>query len=266
MSNGKGRVVLITGASSGIGLAAAGEFVKNGDIVYSLSRTAPPDPAVRFVQTDVTSQAQVSAAVETVLAEQHRIDVLVLNAGFGISGAVEFTNEEDAKRQLDVCFFGAFRAVKAALPAIRASKGTMLFISSVASGSVTIPFQTFYSAAKAAINALVLGLRGELRGTGVRVAALLPGDTKTGFTAVREKCEVGAELYPAMVRSIASMERSEQSGMDPARIGKKLVKLSRQRRPKPFSSVGPLYKTLLVLAKVLPARLVSCIVELIYAS
>lgn len=266
MSNGKGRVVLITGASSGIGLAAAREFVKNGDTVYSLSRTAPPDgAAVGFIKTDVTSEAEVQAAVDAVLAGQHRIDVLVLNAGFGISGAVEFTAEEDAKRQLDVCFFGAFRAVKAALPALRASKGAMLFVGSVA-GGIPIPFQTFYSAAKAAVNALVLGLRGELRGTGVRVAALLPGDVKTGFTAVREKCEAGAALYPAMGRSIASMERSEQSGMDPARIGKKLVKLSKQRRPKPFCTVGFVYKAFLVLAKVLPARLVSCIVGLIYAN
>lgn len=265
MSNDKGRIVLITGASSGIGLAAAGEFVRNGDVVYSLSRTAPQNAAVRFIKTDVTSEAEVNAAVDAVLAEQKRIDVLVLNAGFGISGAVEFTNETDAKKQLDVCFFGVFRAAKAALPAIRASKGAMLFISSVA-GSIPIPFQTFYSAAKAAINALVLGLRSELRGTGVRVAALLPGDVKTGFTAVREKCDAGADLYPAMRRSVASMERSEQGGMDPARIGKKLVALSKQRRPKPFCTVGFVYKTLLVLGKVLPARLVSCIVGLIYAN
>ena len=111
-----------------------------------------------------------------------------------------------------------------------------------------------------------MALRGELRHTGVRVAAVLPGDIRTGFTAAREKCTDGADVYPAMIRSVAGMERDEQKGMDPSAIGNKLLKLSLQKRPKPLSTVGLQYKVFLVLAKLLPARTLSWLVGLLYAN
>jgi Short-chain dehydrogenases of various substrate specificities len=263
--SGAERIVVISGASGGIGLAAARAFLAHGDRVYGLSRTPGPEVRVRHVPTDVTDDAQVCAAINTIAAEAGRIDVLVCNAGMGVSGAVEFQRMEDAEKQLNVCFFGATRCVRAALPYLRRSCGHALFVSSVA-GSIPIPFQTYYSCAKAAVNALVMALRGELRHTGVRVAAVLPGDIRTGFTAAREKCTDGADVYPAMIRSVAGMERDEQKGMDPSAIGNKLLKLSLQKHPKPLSTVGLQYKVFLVLAKLLPARTLSWLVGLLYAN
>ena len=152
--------------------------------------------------------------------------------------------------------FGAFRVLKAALPSLRTTKGTVLFTSSVA-GVVPIPYQAFYSAAKASINSLVMALRNELKGTGIRVAAVLPGDVKTGFTAAREKNEVHAALYPNEVRSVEKMEHDEQHGMSPDRIAAKFLKLSKQKHPKPFCSVGFAYSAVLVLMKLLPAGLAN---------
>ena len=258
------RIVVITGASNGIGKAAAAAFSRYGDRVFNLSRHDPHDPNSTFVACDVTDEARCSAAIETVLNEAGRIDVLILNAGFGISGPVETTELSAMQRQFDVCLFGAMRVLKPALPALRQSRGTALFTSSVA--AVTpIPYQAFYSAAKAAINSVVMALRNELKGTGIRVAAVLPGDVKTDFTAKREKNEVNETLYPNEVKSVAKMEHDEQHGMSPDRIAKRYVKLSRQRNPKPFCSVGIAYSAVCVLIKFLPARFANWVLGKMYA-
>ena len=258
------RIVVITGASNGIGKAAAAAFSRYGDRVFNLSRHDPHDPNSTFVACDVTDEARCSAAVETVLNEAGRIDVLILNAGFGISGPVETTEITAMQRQFDVCLFGAMRVLKPALPALRQSRGTVLFTSSVA--AVTpIPYQAFYSAAKAAINSIVMALRNELKGTGIRVAAVLPGDVKTDFTAKREKNAVNESLYPNEVKSVAKMEHDEQHGMSPDRIAKKFLKLSKQKSPKPFCSVGIAYSAVCVLIKFLPARFANWVLGKMYA-
>ncbi|MBR3037122.1 MAG: SDR family NAD(P)-dependent oxidoreductase [Clostridia bacterium] len=258
------RIVVITGASNGIGKAAAAAFSHYGDRVYNLSRHDPHDENSMFVACDVTDEAQCRAAIDRVLSEAGRIDVLINNAGFGISGPVETTEISAMQRQFDVCLFGSMRVLKPALPALRQSKGTVLFTSSVA--AVTpIPYQAFYSAAKAAINSVVMALRNELKGTGIRVAAVLPGDVKTDFTAKREKNEVNESLYPNEVRSVAKMEHDEQHGMSPDRIAQRFLKLSLQKNPKPFCSVGFAYSAVLVLVKLLPARLANWVLGKLYA-
>lgn len=260
-----GRIVVITGASRGIGAACAGAFSRNGDTVYALCRSKPEIPDVRHIPVDLTDADQTAAAVQSILSEAGRIDVLILNAGIGISGSVEHTEFDDALAQFDVCYFGAIRMLTPALPALRESKGMILFTSSVA--AVTpIPFQAHYSACKAAINALSLALRNELKKTGVRVSAILPGDVKTGFTAARKKNNHGSEVYPAMLRSVAKMEHDEQSGMSPDRIAKRFYSVSLKRNPKPFYSVGFAYNTVCVLVKLLPSRLAAWILGLMYAN
>ena len=259
------RIVVITGASRGIGAACADSFLRNGDTVYALCRSKPDDPRIHHIPTDLTDAAQAASAIDSIITDAGRIDVLLLNAGMGISGSVEHTELSDAKLQFDVCYFGALRVLTPALPALRNSKGMILFTSSVA--AVTpIPFQAHYSACKAAINALSLALRNELRGTGIRVSAILPGDVKTGFTAARKKNEAGSELYPAMLRSVAKMEQDEQSGMSPQRIAERFLSVSMKKNPKPFYSVGLAYSAVCVLVKLLPARLAAWILGLMYAS
>ena len=258
------RIVVITGASQGIGKAAAAAFSANGDRVWNLSRRNPNDPHATHIPCDVTDETQCRAAIGTVLQDAGRIDVLLLNAGFGISGPVETTAIEAMQKQFDVCLFGAIRVLKAALPALRESRGMVLFTSSVA--AVTpIPYQAFYSACKASINSVVMALRNELKGTGVRVAAVLPGDVKTSFTAAREKNPANLALYPNETRAVARMEHDEQHGMPPARIAKRFVALSKQKNPKPFCSVGFAYSAVLVLMKLLPARFANRVLGKLYA-
>jgi len=255
------KTVVISGASNGIGLACALEFVKNGWQVYDLSRHGNNHDGVLHITTDVTDPEAVRAA----LAQIEHIDVLIANAGFGISGAVEFTGTDAVEKQLSVNFIGAHNCVKAAIPKLRESGGTLLFTSSVA-GTLSIPFQTIYSASKAAINAYACALANELRPFGIRVSALMLGDAKTGFTEKREKAPIENTLYGGVIeRQVTQMEHEEQNGMDPAVIAKVFYKTALQKHPKPLKAIGFQYKVFVTLQKLLPVRLLNRLVGQYYA-
>ena len=128
------KVALVTGGTSGIGLETAIRLKKKGYTVYEMSRRAEGAKGLCHLRADVTDEAQVRTAVEEVLQQEGHIDVLVNNAGFGISGAIEFTEVEEAKKQFDVNFFGVVNVTKAVLPAMRErGRGHIVNMSSVAS-------------------------------------------------------------------------------------------------------------------------------------
>jgi len=264
MPNDNARVAAVTGASSGIGLATAKLFADRGYAVYCLSRSAPPDERLIHIRTDVTSEAEVEAAFRRIDAERGRLDALVSNAGMGISGPIECASLADAKYQFDVSVFGLHLCVKHAVPLMRKSGGGSIIAVSSMAAVFAIPFQGFYSAAKFAINALVLSLRNELAPFKIRVAAVMPGDVKTGFTDARVKSHAG-EIYGKTVdASVAVMERDERHGMTPARIAAKILNLAEARRPKPLSTVGFQYKLFCLLGKVLPVRFQYWLVKKLY--
>lgn len=260
------KVIAVTGGSSGIGRAIAALFAQKGCTVYELSRSGKDAEGVIHITADVTDEAALTAAFKRIDQEHGCIDVLVCCAGFGISGAVEFTDMADAQRQMDVNFFGTVRAIQQALPYLRKSQRASIINISSMGGPLALPFQAFYSCSKAAVNALTLALANELRPFGIAVCAVLPGDVATGFTDARQKSSGGEELYGGKIsRSISTMEKDERSGMNPDRIAKKVWMLSRKRHPKPLSTVGLQYKFFAFLHKALPSRLVNYIVGLIYA-
>lgn len=180
MSN---RVAIVTGGTSGIGRATALALKEAGCTVYELSRRAQGVEGLHHIAADVTKEETIRAAVAEIMAREGRIDILVNNAGFGISGAVEFTDTADAKALFDVNFFGMVSMNRVVVPIMReAGHGRIVNLSSVAA-PVPIPFQTYYSATKAAVNAYTMALANELRPFGVTVCAVMPGDIHTGFTA-----------------------------------------------------------------------------------
>jgi NAD(P)-dependent dehydrogenase (short-subunit alcohol dehydrogenase family) len=259
------RVCVLTGGSSGIGKAIAELLAKNGFAVYELSRGGVGSEGVEHITADVTDAEQVRAAVGKVLAAEGRVDLLVNNAGFGISGAVEFTDPKDAFSQLNVNFFGALHCIQAVLPSMRAQKsGRIVNISSVAA-QIAFPFQSFYSATKFAINALTLSLRNEVTPFGVKVCAIQPGDIKTGFTAARKKSTEGAEVYgKALERAIGVMEHDEQNGMPPSAIAKAVLRMVNRKHPPVFYTVGFQYQIVVLLAKLLPSSWSNAIIGMIY--
>ena len=259
------EVVIITGGTSGIGLATARLLRAKGYKVYDFSRRPHADTP-DHLSVDVTDESAVRAAVEALYAREGRIDILINNAGFGISGAMEFTESRDAHRLMEVNLFGMDNMIRAVLPHMRAAgRGRIVNISSVA-GVFAIPFQAWYSISKAAVRSLTLALANEVAPYGVQVTSVLPGDIKTGFTAAREKSIAGDEAYGGRIsKSVAKMERDEQNGMDPAKAGAYIAKIAMKQHPKPVYTIGLGYKAICVLLKLLPSRLANWAIGKLYA-
>ena len=221
------KVAVVTGGTSGIGKQTALALKAAGYTVYELSRRAQGVEGLHHLVADITREELVDAAIGEVLRQEGHIDVVVNNAGFGISGAIEFTKTEDAKRLFDADFFGMVNVNRAVIPHMRqAGAGRIVNLSSVAAAA-PIPFQAYYSAAKAAVNSYTMALANELRPYGVTVCAVQPGDIHTGFTAAREKTIDGDDVYGGRIsRSVARMEHDEQTGMDPAKAGAFIAKVA----------------------------------------
>lgn len=259
------KTAIVTGGSSGIGLNVAKSLKSSGCKVYEFSRREVKDSLFEHISVDVTDESAVQAAVKQVLEAEGKIDILVNCAGFGISGAVEFTSLEDAKRQLDVNFFGMVNCSKAVMGAMRKAKsGRIVNISSVA-GPVPIPFQAFYSASKAAINSYTCAAANELAPYGISLCAIQPGDISSGFTDARKKTLDGDEEYGGRIsKSVAVMEKDERGGMKPEVAGAYIAKIALKKKVKPLYAIGFVYKLFCVLMKILPIGLSNKIIGMIY--
>lgn len=183
------KVVLITGASSGIGKDIAEYLVEKGFVVYGVSRRDVADAKFHHVKADVCDHARMVEVFEQIISEQGRLDVVVNNAGMGIGGAVEDTPKHLVEKIFSVNVLALMDICSLAVNYLRESRGKIINIGSVA-GVVPIPFQSYYSATKAAAESFSLALANEVRDFGIGVCCVRPGDTKTGFTAARIKTKI----------------------------------------------------------------------------
>ena len=167
---------------------------------------------------------------------------------------------------MEVNFFGMVNVCHAVLPHMReAGHGRIVNLSSVAA-PIAIPFQAFYSASKAAINAYSQALANEVRPYGVTVCAVMPGDIRTGFTAAREKQARGDEVYGGRIaRSVEKMEHDEQNGMEPSKAGAYIASLALKKKVKPLYAIRVDYKFFVMLSRLLPVRFLSWLVYQLYA-
>jgi short-subunit dehydrogenase len=243
------KVILVTGASSGIGLACANALQAKGHTVYGSSRDIKRLSSVSFkpVEMDVTDDASVKAAVDKIIKAEGKIDVLVNNAGNGVTGPAYAMPVESAKKQFDVNFFGVVRVSSAVIPKmIGAGQGLVINMSSLA-GLFGLPYQSMYSASKYAIEGYSQSLRMELRNTGVKVVLINPGDFKTDFTQNRERVPFpikNEKLEKEFNTAVASMEKDESVGANPDAIGKKLCQIVESSSPKPRYLVGAFGQTI----------------------
>ena len=267
-STTEARVAVITGGSSGIGLHAARALRGRGLNVYELSRRAEnAEPGVTHLQADVTDETQVNAAVAEILRREGRIDILINNAGFGISGAIEFTPPQEARRQFDVNFFGMVNMNRAVLPVMRQQGGGRIVNMSSVAAPIAIPFQAYYSASKAAVRTYSLALASEVRPFGIEVCVIMPGDIATGFTAARRKSCDGDGVYNGRIaRSVAVMEHDERTGMSAQFAGQFVARRATQKHPKLICTMGHKYALFVFLMRILPTGLATRIVGKIYAS
>jgi len=254
-------IVLITGISSGFGLAMARQFSEDGHIVYgTVRREVEHLKDVHYLHADVRNTEEVRAAVKTVIDEQGKIDVLVNNAGMGIGGPVEFAPEEDIKLQMDTNFLGQVRFTQAILPFMRERRaGRIIFFSSIG-GIMGLPFQGFYSASKFAVEGFAEALQIETKQFGIKAIIIEPGDFSTGFTSARKKTldEKAVESYPGCVRSVESFEADERKGLKPELLARKVVKIATCTNPKFRYRIATFIQKLsLPLKIILPGRAFS---------
>ena len=267
------RTLVISGGSSGIGKATAMLFAERGWCVFELSRSGAPDRAdshsdkgsITHIQCDVTSEESCKEAIAEVLKQTDHIDVVISNAGYGISGAIEFTDIKAAEHQMDVNFMGAVRFTQAVLPQLRQQRsGRIIYTSSVAA-VLAVPYQSFYSASKAAINAFALALANEVREFGIYVSVMMPGDVSTGFTDARDKSTAGEDIYTHARKAITTMEKDERSGMKPTQMAELFYHIATCRSPRPQYVGGFIYRVFCFLDCILPKRFVNWIEGKMYS-
>jgi NAD(P)-dependent dehydrogenase (short-subunit alcohol dehydrogenase family) len=182
------KTVLITGASSGIGLATARLFFERGWNVAATMRSpehselaCAPQDRIKLFRLDVTDKASVEAAVKEVMAAFGRIDVLVNNAGYGLIGLFEEMSEEQVRRQIDTNVLGVMNVTRAVLPHMRAQKsGRIVNVASVA-GRLSLPLYTLYCASKWAVEGFSEALAFEVAQHGIQVKIIEPGAIKSEF-------------------------------------------------------------------------------------
>lgn len=273
------QVVLITGASAGIGKATAQYLMNKGFYVYGTSRKAVGNiddniafdsksgGFIRRLPMDVTCEDSVKTVVDNVISKEGHIDILVSNAGTGIAGSVEDVAMQEASYQFDINFFGTLRVIKAVLPYMREQGyGKIISLSSVA-GIISIPYQSHYSASKFAIEGLIEAIRYEIAPFGIKACLIEPGDTKTDFTKSRIIAKGANENSPYHTRfakSLARMEKDEQNGASPEKVAGTIYRIIKSQNPPVRIAVGFQYKLILLFKRILPARISEKIVGLLY--
>jgi short-subunit dehydrogenase len=251
---GSTQVALVTGASSGIGQATAELLAASGFIVFGTSRT--PDSlagSYRWLPLDVRSDASVEAAVQSLLEQVGRIDVLVNNAGYAQVGAIEESSLADVQAQLDTNLLGVIRMIKAVLPVMRQQgSGRIINVSSVV-GQVAPPYVGVYAASKFALEGLSEALREEVRPFGVDVSLVEPAFVKTHIVSKPPTNPIAA-YTPGQQAAMHALSMSVESGMEPRAVAQVILRAA-TTRPRLRYLVGRDAKALTLLKRLLPEPL-----------
>jgi NAD(P)-dependent dehydrogenase (short-subunit alcohol dehydrogenase family) len=250
------KVILITGASTGLGEHIATYLVRQGHIVYGTSRSIEGQTKpFRTIDMDVRSAESIDKAVARIVQEQGRLDVLINNAGLGIAAPVESLPIDDVQRVFDTNVVGVIRTIQAVLPTMRQQKsGLIINVSSIAA-EAGLPYRGAYSASKAAVDRLTEALRLELASFGIQACYIQPGGTKTDINKNRLKVSLPADsVYKENFdRTYDLIDESVSEGIEPAVFGPLVEKIIQSPQVERFYRVGkPLEKFSVVLKRLLP--------------
>jgi len=258
------RIALVTGGVKGIGKAIADALTKEGYTVVATTRSPKNEGEAKL---DITDPASCKECIDNIIKAHGRIDLLVNCAGMGYGGAMEDLSDDELTREVNTNLLGTARMMHAVLPHMRGQgSGRIINIGSVA-GRIEIPFQAMYSASKAGMALMTDAVRLELKGTGVQVCVVEPGDTRTDFTAARAYAS-GIKKNEAYRRycenALNTMMYDEQHGKAPESVAKVVVRQAKRRRMRARVVVGFDYKLLSVLAAIVPKGLLQFILYLMY--
>lgn len=240
------KIVVISGATSGIGKELCELYRGDGNIVIGLSRTGD-------IRVDITDYERTAEMVDAIAERYGRIDTVIANAGAGLSGATELLPLEEIQRQTELNFIGALNLVRASLKHMQ--KGANAVFISSACALFALPYRAIYCASKAAVNMAAFGLYMELKEHGIRVSSICPGDIRTGFTKNRVKYSDGGERYgnaPSLAAKKIDSRENKRMALKPAAL--KIYKCALKCK-KPLYIIGFKYKLLNFLRHVLPQKL-----------
>jgi short-subunit dehydrogenase len=251
------KVVFITGASSGIG-KSIGEFLHHKDfVVYGTSRN--PDAITQSIfpvlKLDVRNAQSIQECVALILQKEGRIDVLINNAGVGITGPIEEIPSEEIRNNFETNLFGPIEVMKATLPQMRLQKsGLIINITSIA-GYMGLPYRGIYSASKGALELITEALRMEVKAFGIQITNVAPGDFATNIAAGRYHAPVlkGSAYERPYGKTLQEMDVHVDSGSNPNEMAEAIYSIINTKQPKIHYKVGAfMQKFSIVLKRVLP--------------
>lgn len=217
--------IIITGTSTGIGLALAEFFGKKGHRVFGLSRKNVESQYFKTIPTDITDHLQVQHAVSEILKSEKSIDILINNAGMGMVGAVEDSTKEDILKLFNLNLVGAVQMMSAVLPSMREQQsGKIINISSIGS-EMGLPFRGFYSASKSALDKVTEAIRYEVSPWNIAVCTLHLGDIKTKIAENRVKTKVSEPYQKTFEKIYSIMNAHVDDGTEPLEVAEYIDKL-----------------------------------------
>jgi len=253
------KVVLITGGSSGIG-KSIGEFLKKkGFTVYGTSRNPKKYTESKFtlIELDVTDNSSIVTAVKNVIDEAGRLDVMINNAGAGITGPIEEIPELEIKRNFETNLFGPINVIKVVLPQMRKqNSGLVINITSIA-GYMGLPYRGIYSASKGALELITEAFRMEIKDFNIKMVTVAPGDFATNIAAGRFHAPVikGSPYEKKYGSVLKAIDEDVNKGNDPELVASEIYKIINTSNPKIHYKVGAfMQKFSIVLKRILPDK------------
>ncbi len=257
----KVKIILITGGSSGIGKSIGDYLTDKGYIVYGTSRNPSKYPNFNkftLLQLDVADKQSIDKAINIIVKQHGRLDVLINNAGTGITGPIEEIPEEEIIKNFTTNYFGPINVTKAALPIMRKhNSGMVINITSIA-GYMGLPYRGIYSASKGALELTTEAWNMELKDFNIKMTNVAPGDFATNIAAGRFHAPVIKDSPYEQVydRTLRLMNDHVNSGGDPLEMAKMIYQILNTKNPKIHYKVGEfMQKFSIVLKRILPDKM-----------
>lgn len=255
-----GKVAVISGGDSGIGLAISQRLKKHNVKIYDISKDVTNNPIfAKSYECDISDDKRMKEVVDDILSIEGKIDLLFCNAGFGIGGLFENASLEAIDKLLNVNLLAHVKMTNLFVKHIREG-GRIVFTGSMAS-IIPLPYQACYSISKAGIESFSRALATEIRPRKIKVITVMPGDVNTNFTNNRIKY-VSDDKKES--RGISKMEKSEMKGATPDYVAKRVVKIVKRKNPPLRVAIGFIWKFVSLLVKIFPIRFVNFLVRIIY--
>ncbi|WP_124981337.1 SDR family oxidoreductase [Nonlabens xiamenensis] len=253
------KVVLVTGGSSGIGKSIAMYLQEKSYVVYGTSRTPSryPDSPFPLLEMDVQNETSIARAVNELISAESQIDILINNAGVGITGPMEETPISEVMKAMDTNFYGPLRVLQAVLPHMRSqAAGRIINITSIA-GYMGLPYRGIYSASKGALEIATEAYRMECAHLGIHFSNVAPGDFATNIAAGRFHAPIveGSDYEKGYAHTLQLIDEHVDDGNDPIEVAQKIHQILQEKNPGIHYKVGSfLQKFSIVLKKILPEK------------